>query len=65
MKRRKRYYYEIHLNGGFIETGTALWSGMIEAEKEVSDKALEVMKQRGRGLRGFLIREKRRGVIHQ
>lgn len=54
-KRRQRYHYEIHLRGGIVIEGAKLWSGMLEAEREVSRRADELSREQGRAQRGFMI----------
>ena len=53
--RRKHFYYEIHLRGGYVVQGRALWSGMLEAEREVEQKAGDISAKVGRPQRGFII----------
>jgi len=53
--RRRRYYYEIHLRGRVVVDGVGLFSGMLEAEQRVDERALEVVLQTGRGYRGAVI----------
>lgn len=59
MKRRRRFYYEIHLSEKYMVAGSELFSGMLEAEREVERKAAEIAKQLSLPLRGCIIMENR------
>ena len=54
-RRRTRYYYEIHLRGQVVVAGEQLWNGMLEAEREVEQKAGDIALRTGRPQRGYLI----------
>lgn len=54
MTRQKRFYYEIHLGGAVVD-GIGWFSGMLEAERVVDEKAQNLREKMQRPLRGFLI----------
>lgn len=59
MKRRRRFYYEIHLSEKYMVAGSELFSGMLEADREVERKAAEIAERINRPLRGCIIMEQR------
>jgi hypothetical protein len=50
----RRFYYEIHVGGTRID-GVQYFSGMLEAERVVEDRAQYLREQMNRPLRGYLI----------
>ncbi len=54
-KRRKRYYYEIHLSGRRTVAGQVLEYGMLDAERKVDEIAADVVRRTRYGYRGALI----------
>lgn len=56
--RRRRYYYQIHLPGRVVIDGEALYSGMLEAERVVAARALELSEQLKRPGPGYMIMRK-------
>lgn len=53
--RRKGFYFEIHFGSGHVVSGRRLFSGMLEAEKEVDRYAAELARRLERPQRGYLI----------
>lgn len=61
MKRRRKYYYRIHLTGSRIVDGREMWAGMLEAEREVEKKSAALAEKTGRELYAYMVmREPRR-----
>ena len=58
--RRRKFYFEIHLSNKYVVSGTELYSGMLEAEREISRRAVEVSKQVELPYRGAVIIDLRR-----
>lgn len=50
----RRYYYEIHLGGAVVD-GVKVFSGMLEAEKAVEERAQELRLSMQKPLRGYMI----------
>lgn len=53
-KRRTRFYFEIHF-GKRVVSGTALYSGMLEAERQVDARRTELAKKIHEPFRGYWI----------
>lgn len=63
-KRRTRFYFEIHF-GKHIVSGTALFSGMLEAESAVDARRNELAKKIQKPFRGYwIIRDRLRKAHH-
>lgn len=54
-RRRTRFYFEIHLRDGYVVSKTDLFSGMLEAEREVDRLAAEISEKVKKPQRGYLI----------
>lgn len=62
--RPKRYYYEIHLGGAVVD-GVQEFSGMLEAERMVDQRAEHLRTKMERPLRGYLIMRIGRRMKHR
>lgn len=60
----KRFYYEIHLGAHRVD-GVELFSGMLEAERAVDQRADQLREQMGKPLRGYLIMRLGRKMRHR
>jgi len=63
-RRQKRYYYEIHLGGAVVD-GVQAFSGMLEAERVVDQRAEQLRTSMAKPLRGYMIMRVGRGMKHR
>lgn len=60
----KRFYYEIHIGAHRVD-GVQLFSGMLEAEKAVDQRADQLRQKMGKPLRGYMIMRLGRKMRHR